>query len=234
MLGFFIALASCRKTISEVFQGNWTASVTYTTKRLPYLNVDFYVQKDTGANFLITTFEDELVNINLSYVDLSGNITYKGEVYDFNFTMKAPPFVSSDIDFREMGLMHIALASYTNIHVTMVDGKDTIVLTVKKQIPVVTGNLLTRLIAMVKSKGRVIVMGAAFVIVQLVFKHFTNKLSAKTAREIAEKRALEQKQKEEQETKEAEEKQENGEEEEAKEPVKKELVADETGKVKNE
>lgn len=231
MLGFFIALASCRKTISEVFQGNWTASVTYATKRLPYLNVDFYVQKDKGANFLFTTFEDELVNINLSYVDLSGNITYKGEVYDFNFTMKAPPFVSSDIDFREMGLMHIALASYTNIHVTMVDGKDTIVLTVKKQIPVVTGNLLTRLIALAKSKGQVIFMGSALVIVQLVFKHFTNKLSAKTAREIAERKALEQK-KAEEEAKDAE----NGEEaeEEAAEPVKKELVPDEDGKVKSE
>ena len=219
MLWLLLAIASSRQTISQVLTGTWNANVVWTSDNSAFDPVKFEVVQSTGANFLETLFDENLVQINLSYVNLSGNITYMDEVYDFDFTMKVPPFVSTNIDMGELGLFHVTLASYTNIHVVFVDGARTISILLNKEVVVSEGNPIWALI--VRNKTGVIGF-LAFLLIQFVFRYAVGRLQSNAAREIAQKRAQEKK---------AEDKEEEEQQEQEQE---KERVPDSDGKVKTE
>ena len=215
MLWLLLAIASSRQTISQVLTGTWNVNAVWASDNSTLDPIKFEIVHSTGANFLETLFEENLVQINLSYVNLSGNITYMDQVYDFDFTMKVPPFVSTNIDMGEIGLFHVTLASYTNIHVVFVDGVRTISFLLNKEVVVSEGNPIWALI--VRNKTGVIGF-LAFLLIQLVFRYAVGRLQGNAARQIAQKRAEEKKEEEEEDKKEEE----------------KERVPDSDGKVKTE
>ena len=228
-----IPTLAARQTISEVFTGHWDGTISYSSQTVDAEPIHLDVVRSVGPNYLETIFNDELVQINLSFVNLSGNITYMDKIYDFDFTMKAPPFVSTDIDLQELGLLHITLATYTNIHAIYMDGEKVISLLFNKFVPPVQGSWLWNFIVTHK-KG--IFGGGAIIVVQLIFRTAVGRLQRNAAIEMAKKRAEEaKKKKEEEDAKEAEEdKEEEEHKEEEGQEVEKELVPDENGKVKTD
>jgi hypothetical protein len=126
MIGLALAVFSVwAKPVSQVFTGNWSGEVVYSSQPLPDLNLNFTVRQGSIPNYLSTSFDDHIVLINLSYTDLSGNISFQDGVFHFNFTRKAPPFVSSDIDMGDLGLLHCILASYEAIRCAFTNGENT-------------------------------------------------------------------------------------------------------------
>jgi hypothetical protein len=107
------SLASCHRSLSSVITGTWQVSATYSSPPdvLPPFNFSI-VQPGKSPNYLSATFRDEPVQINLSFADLSGNISYLGEVYGFLFIERAPPFISTDIDARELGFGHCIIPNF--------------------------------------------------------------------------------------------------------------------------
>lgn len=104
-------------TIASVFQGNWTFQTINPSNEEETSVYHFEVMyKSTIPNYLTTRFNDDIVDINVSFQDLSGNISYLDNVYDFNFTMIARPYISTDIDFGEYGIAHCSFSSYSSMH----------------------------------------------------------------------------------------------------------------------
>jgi hypothetical protein len=114
-LCFLVSLSASRKTVSQVLTGDWSGRVTYSSPPISDLNLTFTLAQGRIPNYLSTTFAGLPVQINFSFVDLSGNVTYDDGVFDFNFTRKAPPFVSSDINLGDLGFLHCMLASYEGV-----------------------------------------------------------------------------------------------------------------------
>lgn len=221
MFWLLITSVVSRQTISQVFTGTWDANMVYASDNSTIPPLRFEVVHGEGANYLETLFDDNLAQINLSYTNLSGNVTYMDAIYDFDFTMKVPPFVSCNVDAGELGIFHVTLASYTNIHAVYVTDGRVLTFLLNKYIPPAQGNWLWNLIL----RNKTGVFGvSAFIVIQLVFRYAVSRLQANAAREMAQKRATEAESKA----------KEKNEEEEEENDVKKERVADEDGKVKTE
>jgi hypothetical protein len=133
MIAILLPFATSRRTISKVFSGDWTTSISYSSPPLDPIGPNVTISQ-TGkvANYLKTSFRDEPILINLSFLDLSGNITFRDEVYDFNLTHRAPPFVSSDIDLRELGFAHCILTCYITMRCSFVSENQSFTATFRK------------------------------------------------------------------------------------------------------
>ena len=113
---FFLSLiiqVESGKSLSQVLCGNWTGGTIYKTPNGEKFNFSsIFVDHLSTPNFIETNIFDTNLLINLSSSDLSGNITIHENVFYFNFTQSAGPFVSTDIDLDIYGKIHCSIASY--------------------------------------------------------------------------------------------------------------------------
>jgi hypothetical protein len=132
MIAILFGLTAGRR-IADIFMGTWSTVVTYSSPPGYQIGPNFTVVA-TGkvTNYLALSLGDEQILINLSFTDLSGNITYLGEVYDYNLTQVAPPFVSTDIDFREFGFAHCIFGSYITLRCSLLKNDQRVTVTFQK------------------------------------------------------------------------------------------------------
>ena len=131
ILSAFLRFAES-KPISQVLCGTWTGgSIFSTSEDFKFENKSFVIEQSTGPNWLKTKFNDDEVFINLSYTDLSGNISFNEEIFFFNFKQTSPPLISANIEFGDI-IAHVSFASHTCVKVVLINSKgdsDTIVFT---------------------------------------------------------------------------------------------------------
>lgn len=98
-------------------QGTWVGVKEFSMNETSAPDAfNFTIEQETTPNYLMTIFGDEIVKINISTVDLSGNFTINENTYFFNLIQRAPPFVSSPIDLGEAGKLYCSFASYFCAH----------------------------------------------------------------------------------------------------------------------
>ena len=207
LFSLFFQSISSRRTISQILVGNWSGEITYSSDNSNF-SIDFIISEFGSPNYLQVSFNNDSAFINLSSQDLSGNITFHEDIYYFNFTLKAPPFVSSTIDLNEYGLVHVRIASYESMHVTWTDGTSTFSTFIRKQV-----SATERKFGLLNNWKPFILL--AFIgLLQWAFQYFTKRM---TIREYNKQRQKEAKKKAEEEQKNKEkgkEEEEGGEEEE--------------------
>lgn len=174
LIHLFIGSALCHKTITDVFIGNWSVVTTYCSPEIANETFYFQIFKTTDGNHLKTS-EGQL--INLSNVDLSGNITNGDSVYYYNFVQVAPPFVSSDIDMGEYGKAHVRISSYNSMHITWVNDGKIVTYFLKKQIP----EIMNRgpLINLLFNNWKQISFFSIVIIIQFVYRFMTKRMTEK-------------------------------------------------------
>jgi hypothetical protein len=131
---FLFSFVSSRRSLSSVLVGTWTSTATYSSPfddLLPF-NISI-TQTGNSPNYLSSEFSGNPVQINLSFDDLSGNLTYLGEVYDFNFVERASPFISTDIDFRELGSAHCIILTFVLARCSIFTPEQSVSATLRKQ-----------------------------------------------------------------------------------------------------
>ena len=192
LLSLFFQSISSRRTISQILVGNWSGEITYSSDNSDF-PIDFIISENDSPNYLQATFGSEFAFINLSSEDLSGNITFHDDIYYFNFTLKAPPFVSSDIDFNEHGVAHVRIASYESMHVTWTDGTSTFSAFIRKQVT----SLESRFGPF--SNWKPLILVAFIGVLQFLFRHFTKKVTIREYNKQLQKDAKQKKEAEEEE-----------------------------------
>jgi hypothetical protein len=133
MIALLLALCGARRTISSVLLGSWTTAITYSSPPLDVVGPNLtFTQTGSKINYIGTVFDGEPVSINLSFVNLSGNITYRDEVYHFDLAPRPPPFVSTDIDMRELGFAHCIFTCYVTLRCSVVLRNQALTVTLRK------------------------------------------------------------------------------------------------------
>ena len=159
----------------------------YSTDHKERQKFNFIIEPGAGQNWLVTQFEGNLVQINLSSEDLSGNITYQDLIYDFNLTQIAPPFVASEIDLGNDGLAHCSFASYGLMHCTHLDKKGLVVNYIFKKHEMVYAD------SWLKRNWQRILISSAFVLIPLITRQAQQRMVQKEAiRQYQEKQKLAQ------------------------------------------
>ncbi|KAH0791519.1 hypothetical protein GPJ56_004577 [Histomonas meleagridis] len=211
----FLQIISSRRTISQILVGNWSGEITYSSDNSNF-PIDFIISEKENPNHLQASFGNDTALINLSDKDLSGNITFYESVYYFNFTLKAPPFVSSDIDLEEHGLVHVRIASYESMHVTYTDGERTFSTFIRKQISESESK------SNILNNWKPIILVAFIGLLQWGYQYFTKRFTIKEynrqRQKEAKKKEDEEKEKKEKEDKDGEEEEEQKEKPEIKPP----------------
>ena len=176
MLQIFLFLQTicCHRTISDVFVGNWSVVSTYSSPKTENESFYFEIFRSNDANHLKTSGGHL---INLSYVDLSGNVTDGDQVYYFNFVQVAPPFVSADIDLGEYGKMHCRISSYNSMHITWVNDDKIVTYFAKKQ--VVERESKGLLLDLIYNNWKAILFFGFVIIIQFAYRYFTRRMTAK-------------------------------------------------------
>jgi hypothetical protein len=130
----FLPFTSCSRSLSSVLTGIWFTTTTYSSPslNLPPFNISVNLT-GTSRNYLSSIFHNNSVQINLSFTDLSGNLTYRNETYHFLFVERAPPFLSTDIDFREFGSSHCIIPTLQFARCSFLGPNGAISVTLRKQ-----------------------------------------------------------------------------------------------------
>lgn len=129
MFAFFV-LFSSSKAIADVMLGRWTGGSVFSTSQKNFENLDFNITYRTIKNCLVSSYEGKEIAINLSFTDISGNITYDDHIYEFNFTQTSPPLISANIQLDD-AIMHVSFSSHTSMKIVILysDGNsETIIL----------------------------------------------------------------------------------------------------------
>ena len=189
LLGVFTHLVSSSVKMTSIIRGNWSFSTIFPPDSQEFEQRFIVEYRGDIANYLFTQYGEEIININVSFVDLSGNFTYLDQVYDFHFTMKARPYISTDIDLYEYGTAHCTFCSYSSMHCLWLFENNTYSIYGERE------NLeIDKKPWYIRHKNNVI-LGVAFVVIVAVFHYATNKLQ-KSMYEDMLKEAEEKKRKE--------------------------------------
>ena len=232
-LSIFVHFISCSVKMTSIIRGNWSFYTIYPPESHEFEKRFIVDYRGDIANYLFTSFDEEIIDINVSFVDLSGNFTYLDQVYDFNFTMKARPYISTDIDLHEYGITHCTFCSYSSMHCIWAFENKTYSIYGERQNLVIDNKPWY-----VRYRNNII-MGVAFVIILGGFHFATNKLQRGMLEDIR-KQDEEKKRKEKEgklkEAKNKEEKVEEDKEEEEKHetPTVTEQIPKENGKIKTD
>jgi hypothetical protein len=149
---FFLTLpflSISKTTIPKFISGNWSGLITYSSSSsssitFPDNFINLTITSDIfHPNNLETTFDNEPILINLSSKSLSGNLTYRSQIFPFNFAELAKPFVSSNINLSNFGFAHCIFASMKCIRCTYVSPTSEIVSLMFRKISEQSGTQFT-------------------------------------------------------------------------------------------
>lgn len=232
-IGFLTQLVSSSVKMTSIIRGNWSFQTIFPPDSHEFEQRFIVDYRGDIANYLFTQYGEEIININVSFVDLSGNFTYLDQLYDFNFTMKARPYISTDINFYEFGNAHCTFCSYSSMHCIWVFQNNTYSIFGERE------NLEADNKPWYIKHRNNLILGVAFVVILGGFHYATNKLQNNMYEEMR-KEELVKKQKEEQEKlkqkENNEEEEKGGEEDKVEEEAKQndKQTPDQNGKVKTE
>ena len=230
--GLLIHLSYSSVKMTSIIRGNWSFHTIFPPDSHEFEQRFIVDYRGDIANYLFTQLGEEIIIINVSFVDLSGNFTYLDQVYDFNFTMKARPYISTDVNFNEFGFAHCTFCSYSSMRCLWVYDNNTYSIYGERE------NLAADNKPWYIRHKNNIIMGVAFVVILGGFHFATNKLQNNMYEEMRRERE-EKKRKEEEEKlkqKELNEEEDKGEEEGKGEAnqITNDQTPDEHGKVKTD
>jgi hypothetical protein len=179
--GLFQVLSLSTSTLSEVLSGNWSGHIIYSRNSVDDLDLNLVVTRADRPNYLSTQIYNDIALINLSFVALAGNITFRDRVFDFNLTQTAPPFLSSNIDMGEFGLLHFTLGSDVGIRCLYTRNGTALSIMFRK-----TGFApYTSSSKFLSQNWKKLCMIACFLLAQFGFRRYSAKLKADNARKAA-------------------------------------------------
>ncbi|EAY19967.1 hypothetical protein TVAG_402210 [Trichomonas vaginalis G3] len=180
MLAALFSIGSS-KSISDVLLGRWSGGTVFSTGTPQFQNLDFNLTYQSIKNYIITEYEGNPLYINLSFVDLSGNITYDEKIYDFNLTQTSPPLISSDIQVGDHKV-HVSFCSHTVIKILILypDGNSETVIIKKPKESIIFQSMWF----IIMSVGGVIVYQ-----LYSLFQYYMNRKRAQLAASVEEAKA---------------------------------------------
>ena len=221
---FLLLLCSSSVQFSEVIRGNWSARYISPDSAVTGAEYDHrLILRDSGQhNVFEGDLDGELVVVRCKGGTLAGNITFRDMIFDFNFTIKARPYISSEFDLLDYGVAHCSFSSYTSFHcVWLRDGKTVSIFATKFK--------KTGVVSWLASKWKGMLLLLAPVVIYKIENYFVRRLQRDASEELRKKREAEK-----------ENNNDNGENEnenenkndEADDNTPKERIPDENGKVK--